>query len=226
MPARAARKRRPAAEVPSARPFLPARKSIASLREAVQSCRGCELYRRATQAVFGEGPRHALVVLVGEQPGNEEDLAGRPFVGPAGRLLDRALAEAGIDRDLAWVTNAVKHFKWEPRGKWRIHAKPSPDELRACAPWLEAEIELLHPEVVVALGVTAARAVFGRVITIGKSRGRILETRWETPGSVTAHPASVLRAPDEEARHEGYRDLVDDLRVVAGVLGRRAAARG
>ena len=155
------------------------------------------------------------MVIVGEQPGDEEDRAGSPFVGPAGRLLDRALADAGIARRKVWVTNAVKHFKWEPRGKRRIHAKPNPNEVRACAPWLDAEIDAIEPEVVVALGVTAARAVFGRSLTITASRGRALETRWQTTGLVTIHPSAVLRAPDPEARERTYADLVSDLRVAA-----------
>jgi len=207
-----------AAAPTTAAPYLPEERSIAALREAVQGCRGCELYRKATQAVFGEGPRGSTMVIVGEQPGDEEDRAGSPFVGPAGRLLDRALADAGIARRKVWVTNAVKHFKWEPRGKRRIHAKPNPNEVRACAPWLDAEIDAIEPEVVVALGVTAARAVFGRSLTITASRGRALETRWQTTGLVTIHPSAVLRAPDPEARERTYADLVSDLRVAARLL--------
>jgi uracil-DNA glycosylase family protein len=201
------------------RTYLPERRSLRSLRAAVQGCRGCPLYRRATQAVMGEGPRHARLMLVGEQPGDQEDRTGHPFVGPAGRLLDRALRDAGFDRAEAYVTNVVKHFKWIPRGKRRIHERPSPNEVRACRPWFEAEVELVAPDAVVALGATAAQALFGSGFRVTRERGRVLHADWAPVCLATVHPSAVLRAPDPTARTQAYRDLVDDLGVVARALG-------
>jgi uracil-DNA glycosylase family protein len=202
----------------SAATFVPSRPTLASLREAAARCTGCELYRRATQTVFGQGEPHARLVLVGEQPGHEEDLAGLPFVGPAGRLLDRALGEAGIDRGQAYVTNAVKHFKWEARGKRRIHAKPSAAEIAACRPWLEAELALLKPQALVLLGATAARSVLGPGFKVSQERGRFLPSPLAPHVLATVHPSAILRAPDDESRRREMERFVADLRVVAAVL--------
>jgi uracil-DNA glycosylase len=200
----------------SAADYLPERRSVDSLRRALQSCRGCELYRRATQAVGGQGPAAAQMVLVGETPGDEEDKTGRPFVGPAGALLDRVLKEAGIDRRQVFVTNVVKHFKWEPRGKRRLHAKPSSREIAACRPWLDAELELVRPRVIVCLGATAAQALLGRTFRVTKRRGEVVRGLL---GNVVAtyHPAAVLRAPDGEARQQMKQALIDDLRTAVRV---------
>ena len=198
--------------------FLPARRSLSALREAAQDCRGCPLWRTGTQTVFGDGRRTARLLLVGEQPGDREDLEGRPFVGPAGRLLDEALEEARIDRVDAYVTNAVKHFKWEPRGKRRIHQKPSAGEIAACRPWLEAELEVVKPHVLVCLGATAAQALLGRGVRVTKDRGRPLESELAAVAFVTVHPSSILRAPDEESRQRERALFVDDLRVAAAAL--------
>ena len=200
---------------PGAERYLPARVTLRTLAEAAQSCRGCDLYRNATQAVFGEGAAGASLVFVGEQPGDEEDKAGHPFVGPAGRVLDRALSEAGISRDEVYVTNAVKHFKFTERGKRRMHAKPSPGEVRACRPWLEAELALLKPEVLVLLGATAAQALLGSKFRVTRFRGVPLETEWATVTFATVHPSSILRAPSDEQRHEAREAFTSDVRVVA-----------
>src|SRR6266850_5311248 len=202
----------------SAQHFMPARKSLPALRAAAAGCRGCDLYKRGTQTVFGEGSAHAKVLMLGEQPGHEEDLAGRPFVGPAGKLLDRALAEAGIDRAAVYVTNVVKHFKWEPRGKRRIHAKPSPREIAACRPWLDAELAALEPEVVVCLGATAAQALLGRRFRVSTERGKWIESPLAPHVMATVHPSAILRAPDDEARHAEYRRFVADLALVAKAI--------
>jgi uracil-DNA glycosylase len=202
--------------------FLPARLSLPALDRAAASCRGCGLYINATQTVFGEGPSTARVVLVGEQPGDAEDKQGRPFVGPAGRMLDRALEEAGLARESVYVTNAVKHFSFEPRGKARIHKKPRASEVRACHPWLEAELAVIHPEVLVLLGATAAQSVFGPTFRVSRERGRPLTTTRAPVVIATAHPSSILRAPDPAARDEAYRALVADLRVAAEQLRQRA----
>jgi len=196
---------------------VPPERSLSALREAAQGCRGCDLWERATQAVFGEGPRGAAVMLVGEQPGNAEDLAGRPFVGPAGRLLDEALDAAGIDRKRVFVTNAVKHFKWEPRGKLRIHAKPNSREVAACRPWLEAEVSTVHPKLLIALGATAAQSILGPSFRVTRQRGMLLGSPF---GRVvaTVHPASILRAPDPESRQRENELFVADLRVAAAAL--------
>src|SRR5689334_7437240 len=183
----------------SAADFLPARKTLPALREASKSCRGCDLWQRGTQTVFGEGRSGAEVMLVGEQPGNDEDLHGRPFVGPAGKILDKALAAAGIDREGVYVTNAVKHFKWEARGKRRIHKKPSGMQIAACRPWFEAEVNVVNPRVVVALGATAAQALLGRDFRVTQGRGKVISTG-KVPIIATVHPSSILRAPDDETR--------------------------
>jgi uracil-DNA glycosylase len=205
--------------------FLPEKKTLAALREAVQLCRGCDLYRNATQAVFGEGAAKAEVFLVGEQPGDKEDLAGRPFVGPAGQLLDRALEQAGIDRGKTYVTNAVKHFKWQARGKRRIHQKPSWSETMACRPWLEAELEAVQPRVLVCLGATAAQSLLGRDFRVTKHRGELLDSDLAEHVTATIHPSAILRQQDEESRDAEFAAFVDDLRVVARVLGATAARR-
>ena len=198
--------------------YVPERLSLPTLREAVQGCRGCPLYADATQAVFGEGAAHAEVMLVGEQPGDKEDLAGRPFVGPAGRLLDEALAEAGIDRSRAYVTNAVKHFKWQGRGKRRIHQKPTWSESVACRPWLEAELAAVRPRVVVALGATAAQSLLGKDFRVTKQRGEPVDSPLAEHVVATVHPSSILRQRDEEARRVELAAFLDDLRVVARLL--------
>jgi DNA polymerase len=190
----------------------------AAAREAAKGCRACDLYKRATQTVFGEGPARAEVMLVGEQPGDAEDLAGRPFVGPAGKLLDRALAEAGIDRKIVYVTNVVKHFKWEPRGKRRIHAKPNSAEIAACRPWLDTEIALIKPRVVICLGATAAQALLGRTFKVSRQRGTFVPSPLAPRVTATVHPSSILRAPDDESRRAGMRLFVRDLKRVAAEL--------
>ncbi len=202
--------RKAAAAAPST---VPVDASLATLARAAASCRRCDLWTRATQTVFGEGPRRAGVMLVGEQPGDEEDLAGRPFVGPAGRLLDRALAEAGVDRAEVYVTNAVKHFKWKPapRGKRRLHEKPRDDEVAACLAWLEAEIAAVRPKLVVCLGATAAQALLGKRFRVTRQHGEILELPKRPPIMATYHPSAILRAPDEGARRAAMRLLVADL---------------
>jgi len=199
---------------------MPAEKTLPLLREAVQDCRGCDLYRPATQAVFGEGPRSSSVVLIGEQPGDEEDRMGHPFVGPSGRLLGRALEDAGIDRSAVYVTNAVKHFKFEERGKRRIHKKPNAAETTACRPWLEAEMALIRPKIIVCLGATAAQSVFGRDYRLTKERGQFVEHAWAPHATSTVHPSAVLRAPDEEQRHLEYQKFIADLKKVHALMQR------
>src|SRR5438034_3178116 len=204
---------------PSAAPFVPAvRPTLQGLREAAAGCTGCHLYQRATQTVFGEGEAHARVMLVGEQPGNDEDLSGRPFVGPAGKLLDRALEEAGIDRSQAYVTNVVKHFKWEPRGKRRIHAKPDVVEITACLPWLQAEIDVVKPRALVCLGSTAAQALIGRKFKVTQQRGEFVPSPLAPLVTATVHPSSILRAPDDETRRAERARFVADLKKVAKAL--------
>lgn len=196
------------------------------MRERARSCTACHLYKLGTQTVFGEGGAHARVVLAGEQPGDKEDIAGKPFVGPAGKLLDRALAEAGIERGAAYVTNIVKHFKWEPRGKRRIHKKPNQLEIMACRPWFDAEVAALKPEVVVCLGATAAQAILGRDFKVTQRRGELIRGNAYAPVVMaTVHPSSILRAPDDEARHEAMAEFIRDLKGVAGEIhrARRAA---
>ena len=194
---------------------MAARLSLTSLIRDAEDCRRCPLYRGATQTVFGEGPAHAPVMLVGEQPGDQEDLQGRPFVGPAGTILDRALADAGVDRSRVYVTNAVKHFKFEPRGRKRLHKKPNAGEIEACKWWLDQELEVIKPALTVALGATAARALAGRPIAIGTSRGRLMDLRDGVPGLVTIHPSFLLRMPDPEVKAQEYRRFVQDLRLIA-----------
>ena len=198
--------------------FLPEKRTLSLLREAVQSCRGCDLYRHATQAVFGEGPTDARVVLIGEQPGDQEDIAGRPFVGPAGEVLNRAIAEAGLDRGQVYVTNAVKHFAFEERGKRRIHRTPRLSEVTACRAWVEAELDVVQPEIVVCLGATAAKALLGGQFRITAQRGQFLATRWSPRTIATFHPSAVLRAESVEHKEEVYAALVNDLKRVAEVL--------
>src|SRR4051794_25880174 len=185
----------------SAADFLPTSRALPVLEKASKSCRGCELWKKGTQTVFGEGASRAEVMFVGEQPGDKEDLSGKPFVGPAGALLDKALVAAGIDRKQVYVTNAVKHFKWEPRGKRRIHKKPNSLEIAACRPWLDSEIEVVRPEVVVCLGATAAQALLGRTFKVTQRRGELIEQDGQM-FLATVHPSSILRAPDDESRHK------------------------
>ena len=187
--------------------------SLTTVREAAKDCEACHLYKHATQTVFGEGPKNAPIMLVGEQPGDSEDVSGKPFVGPAGKIMNRALDEAGIDRKEAYVTNAVKHFKWEPRGKRRIHQKPNSREVAACRPWLEAELRLVKPKLVVALGSTAGEAIFGPSFRVTRERGKLLSSKIAARVVATVHPSSLLRQPDEESRHREYKRFVADLRV-------------
>jgi uracil-DNA glycosylase family protein len=210
--------------MPGAAGFLPAEQTIPGLRAGIAACRGCPLYRDATQAVFGEGGEHARVMLIGEQPGDSEDLAGRPFVGPAGRLLDAGLAAAGIPRGEAYVTNVVKHFKFTRRGKRRMHDKPTRYEVAACKPWLEAELAAVAPEIVVLLGATAAQALLGAAFRVTKERGIERATPLARHTFATVHPASVLRAPDEAARRQAHDDFVTDLQAVGACYRRLRAA--
>jgi DNA polymerase len=203
----------------TAAPFVPNSTSIRTLAAAASNCRGCDLYKAATQVVFGAGPQSGRVIFVGEQPGDQEDRQGEPFVGPAGAVLDKALAEAGIPRDQVYVTNAVKHFKWEPRGKRRIHKKPRWSEIKACRPWLEAELRSIKPDVVVCLGATAAQSVLGSSFKLMQMHGRVLSSDIAPKVVATIHPSSVLRAPDSEGRRAALAMLVEDLAVVAKLLG-------
>ena len=209
----------------SAASYLPPRRTLPALRAAAQGCRGCPLWRLGTQTVFGEGRARARVLLVGEQPGHDEDLQGRPFVGPAGRLLDRALVAAGIERRDAYVTNVVKHFKWEPKGKRRLHKKPSAGEIKACLPWLEAEIAAVGPEMLVCLGATAAQALLGRQFRVSQQRGRVLSCALADAVVATVHPSAILRAPSSEERERELQRFIADLSVVARRL-RRATVQG
>jgi DNA polymerase len=202
----------------TAAPLVPPRPTLESLRAAAAECKACDLWARGTQTVFGEGARRAAAMLVGEQPGNEEDLSGRPFVGPAGRLLDQALDEAGIERSRTYVTNVVKHFKWEPRGKRRIHAKPDALEIFACLPWLEAELAVVRPQLVVCLGATAAQAFLGKKFKVTRERGKILTSPLAPRVLATVHPSSILRAPDDETRRLEMRRFIDDLKKVAEAI--------
>jgi uracil-DNA glycosylase len=200
---------------------VPAQPTLPRLRSAVTECRACELWAGATQAVFGEGTARAALMLVGEQPGDREDVEGAPFVGPAGAVLDRALQEAGIDRALVYVTNVVKHFRYKARGKRRIHQRPEAVHIAACRPWLDAELAAVRPRVLVCLGATAAQALVGRHVRVTKDRGRPLDSPLADYVAVTVHPSSILRAPDEAARREAYAAFVADLRGVARVLAER-----
>ena len=208
----------------TAEPLVPRQADLATLRETAATCKACDLWKLGTQTVFGEGSKHARVMMVGEQPGDKEDLQGRPFVGPAGGILDKALAAAGIDRNDVYVTNIVKHFKWEPRGKRRIHKKPNAIEISACRPWLEAEIRVVQPEVVVLLGATAAQGIMGRNFRLTQHRREWLQSSIAPFVMATVHPSSILRAPDDESRHEEMRRFTEDLKIVATQLRQRRAA--
>jgi uracil-DNA glycosylase family protein len=216
---------------PGAEEFLPDKLDYGSLKRAAAGCEGCDLYKNATQTVFGEGPSQASVMFVGEVPGDEEDKVGHPFVGPAGRLLDRALEEAGIQRELVYMTNAVKHFKWKPSGKRRLHDKPNTSEIAACKPWLESEIALLKPRILVCLGATAAQTLFGRDFRVTRMRGSWMEFQNDIRAIATVHPSSILRTPDPD-REVAYRQFVSDLAMVGtemernGLHDRGAAATG
>jgi uracil-DNA glycosylase family protein len=206
----------------SAAALIPPKPTIPSLTAAARGCQACELWKTGTQTVFGEGPSNAQIVFVGEQPGDREDRAGHPFVGPAGLMLDKALAAAGIDRSQIYVTNAVKHFKWEPRGKRRIHKKPRASESEACKPWLEAELAVVKPQLVVCLGATAAQALLGRGFSVRKYRGELLTSPLAPRVMATVHPSSLLRATSDKDRHRETERFIDDLRKAAHAL-RKAA---
>jgi len=205
-------------ETGTAAPLVPERPTLKNLKEAARGCRACPLWKTGTQTVFGEGAPGAAVVFVGEQPGNDEDLAGKPFVGPAGKLLDRALVEAGIPRDEVYVTNAVKHFKWEPKGKRRIHKKPGSREIAACRPWLDAELAVLKPKVIVCLGATAAQALLGKDFRVSQQRGQLVKSDLAAKVTATVHPSSILRAPDDETRRTEMARFIKDLRLVAKAM--------
>jgi len=209
----------------SALPLIPDHPTIPNLQRAARDCRACDLWKLGTQTVFGDGAHHARVLVVGEQPGDKEDLTGKPFVGPAGALLDKALVAAGIDRREVYVTNAVKHFKWEPRGKRRIHKKPNSMEIAACRPWLDAEIDVVKPEVVVCLGATAAQSLLGNSFKVTQRRGELIRSEIAPYIVATVHPSSILRAPDEETRHREMERFIEDLKQVRKALQqpRRAA---
>jgi DNA polymerase len=211
----------PQAEPGDATPFLPERPSLKALREAAAECRGCHLWREATQTVFGDGRKGARLMLVGEMPGDREDREGKPFVGPAGRELDQALVEVGIDRKQAYLTNVVKHFKFEERGKRRIHQTPKRFEVEACRPWFDAELEVVAPEALIVLDATAGKALFGSSFRITRERGRLLDSDLAPIVSATVHPSAILRAPDDQARQEQRRDFRSDLAFVV-----RAVERG
>ncbi len=198
--------------------LFPVHASLEELARAAKDCKACDLWKRGTQTVFGEGGAHVKVMLVGEQPGNQEDLEGKPFVGPAGKLLDAALVEAGIDRAKVYVTNAVKHFKWERRGKRRIHKKPNAAEIAACRPWLDGEIAALQPEVIVCLGATAAQALLGGDFRVTQHRGEFVKSPLAASVMATVHPSSILRAPDEETRHEEMKRFIQDLKKIAKLV--------
>jgi len=209
----------PAIPQRSALDYFPEEINYTALKTAAEGCMGCDLYKNATQTVFGEGRvRASEVMFVGEQPGDEEDLAGHPFIGPAGRLFDKALVEAGIDREKTYVTNVVKHFKWKPRGKRRIHEKPRAGEIRACEPWLAAELKVVHPNVLVCLGATAAQALLGKDFRVTQMRGQWLVSPHAAKTLATVHPSSILRAPDPQTREAQYAEFVKDLRLIAAEL--------
>ena len=209
---------------PPMKPRSAASGTLAALRELAADCHACPLWKDATQTVFGEGPQRARIMLVGEQPGDKEDLAGKPFVGPAGQMLDRALEQAGIDRGKVYVTNAVKHFKFVPRGKIRLHQKPNTPEIMACRPWYERELAAINPELVVAMGATAAQSVFGKITPINRNRGRLIDLPDGTKALVTVHPSYLLRLPDADARGREYQRFVDDLGIAATLLKTSAHA--
>jgi uracil-DNA glycosylase len=202
----------------SAEELIPEQLSLPLLKDAAADCKACDLWKKGTQTVFGDGRTRAKVMFIGEQPGNEEDLTGKPFVGPAGRLFDSALEEAGLDRKQTYVTNVVKHFKWEPRGKRRIHKKPNSMEIAACRPWLETEIALVKPDVIVALGATAAQALLGPQFRVTKQRGEFIPSTLAPYLMATVHPSSILRAPDDETRQLELRRFIDDLKKLAKVI--------
>jgi len=204
--------------------MIPDKPTLPALRAAAAGCKACDLWKLGTQTVFGEGSASARVLMVGEQPGDKEDLQGRPFVGPAGAVLDKALTAAGIERSEIYLTNIVKHFKWEPRGKRRLHKKPNALEISACRPWLEAEIKAVKPQVVVLLGATAAQGIMGRQFRVTQHRGQWLKSEIAPLVLATVHPSAILRAPDDDARHEEMRKFVEDLKKVAAALQRRRAA--
>ena len=206
---------RPRTPTPTAANWIPERPTLEKVREASRDCQGCDLWKTGSQTVFGEGPSRARLMLVGEQPGDREDLEGHPFVGPAGRFLDEALAAAGITRDDVYVTNVVKHFKWEPRGKRRLHKKPRASEIAACRPWLDTEIALVKPQAIVCLGATAAQALLGASFKVTAHRGTFLESPLAPLVLATVHPSSILRAPDPDTRHREADRFIDDLRLVA-----------
>src|SRR5690242_9272091 len=209
----------------TAAPLMPNRPTLPKLRAAAYGCKACDLWKTGTQTVFGEGSPHAKVMFIGEQPGDKEDLAGKPFVGPAGAVLDKALIAAGIDRDEVFVTNAVKHFKWEPRGKRRIHKKPNQIEIAACRPWLNAEIEVTKPQVIVLLGATAAQSLLGKDFKVTQHRGELIPSDLAPYIVATVHPSSILRAPDDDARHEAMRLFIEDIKQVASVIHRAMRPR-
>lgn len=214
---------RPAGRDRSAADYFPKGKlSLGKLEAAAAACKGCDLYKHATQTVFGQGARDARIMLVGEKPGNEEDKEGRPFVGPAGNILKRAMQEAGINPLKCYITNVVKHFKFIPRGKRRIHARPDAREIAACQPWLEAEIALVKPDVLIALGATAAQTLYGREFRVTQQHGRIFASDWSDKSMGTLHPSAILRAPDSKTRHAMYESFLDDLRIAADALTRRS----
>ncbi|MGH9522930.1 MAG: UdgX family uracil-DNA binding protein [Terriglobales bacterium] len=208
----------PRKPAPTAAPLVPDRPTLPKLRQAAAGCKACDLWKTGTQTVFGEGASRAKVLFVGEQPGDKEDLAGKPFVGPAGGVLDKALVAAGIERSETFVTNAVKHFKWEPRGKRRLHKKPNSIEIAACRPWLNAEIEVVKPQVIVALGATAAQALLGKDFRVTQRRGELIESEMAPYIVATVHPSSILRAPDDDSRHAEMARFIGDLKQVAKAL--------
>ena len=210
--------KRPTSADSKAWDLIPPRPTLSALKNAAADCRACDLWKKGTQTVFGEGSRRVNVMFVGEQPGNEEDLTGKPFVGPAGRLFDNALEEAGIDRKQTYVTNVVKHFKWEPRGKRRIHKKPNAVEIAACRPWLESEIAVIKPDVIVALGATAAQSLLGPQFRVTKQRGEFIPSTLAPYVMATVHPSSILRAPDDETRELETRLFIDDLKKLSKVI--------
>jgi uracil-DNA glycosylase family protein len=208
----------------TAAPLVPSHPTLQTLREAARGCRACDLWKRGTQTVFGEGAQHGGVMLVGEQPGDKEDLKGHPFVGPAGMLLDKALEAAGIDRRTVYVTNIVKHFKWEHRGKRRIHKKPNSLEIAACRPWFDAEVAVVRPRVIVCLGATAAQALLGKTFRVTKQRGEMLPSKIAPFITATVHPSAILRAPDDDSRHQEMRLFIEDLKKVARAMEQERAA--
>jgi DNA polymerase len=210
--------RKPKQPERSARDYLPKRKTLPNMRAAIESCRGCDLYKQATHAVFGEGPASAQCIMIGEQPGNDEDLQGKPFVGPAGRVLNKALTEVGIQHERVYITNAVKHFKHEFRGNRRLHRSPNRAEAAACRPWLEQELRIIKPKVVVCLGVSAAQSLLNRKIVLRDERGRFFQSEFCGKTLITTHPSSILRSIDRESRHANYAQFVKDLKLVADEL--------